>query len=435
MMLVQTIPPEFHDPFAQELEREIVSSERRRVTFLAGLLAGVLGVSLSLLLFFGDHLTSLPREPTRWEPLIVGVGLVYELLARFACGRLLQAGRPLPVVARYGTAFVETSLPTCALLIIANFLGPIPALLSPVAYAYFFFILLAALHLDVALCVFTGAVAALEYATLALVYLDWTQPLTAATIPSHLFTHLVKSVLFLVGGLLAAFVAREITTRFFNALHALAERNRVTQMFGQHVSPAVVDILLAQHTEIISQLRTVCVMFIDIRDFTTFAETRAPTEVVNYLNTLFAGMIESINRHHGIINKFLGDGCMAVFGAPVVDEQACQHAVAAALEILQTVEDLNRSGQIPPTRVGIGIHTGEAITGNVGSPVRKEYTVMGDTVNLAARIEQLNKQYGSALLISEAIWTAIDQRNIRAIARAPVQVKGRQTPVKVFQLA
>src|SRR5262245_46969175 len=133
MMLVQTIPPEFRDPFARELEREIVSSERRRVTFLAGLLAGVLGVSLSLLLFFGDQLASLPRAPMRWEPLIVGVGLVYELLARYACGHLLRAGRPLPVVARYGTALVETSLPTCALLIIANFLGPIPALLSPVA--------------------------------------------------------------------------------------------------------------------------------------------------------------------------------------------------------------------------------------------------------------------------------------------------------------
>jgi len=393
MKLLHDMPPEVRSPFVRELEREVLISERRRATLLAGLFAGLLGVSLGLLIFFGDQLASLPRGPKQWGPLIPGAGLAYELLVRFACGRLLQAGRPLPVVARYGTALVETSIPTCALLIITPFIGPVPALLSPVPFAYFFFIMLAALHLDVALCVFTGAVAAVEYATLALVYLDWTEPLLAATIPTHLFTHIVKSALFLVGGLLAGFVAREINTRFLNTLRALTERNRVIQMFGQHVSPAVVDTLLSQDTEIAGELRSVCVMFVDIRDFTSFAETRSPTEVVTYLNTLLACMIASVNRHQGIINKFLGDGCMAVFGAPFADGQACQHAVAAALEILQTVENLNRSGHIPPTRIGVGIHAGEAV------------------------------------------WAAIEQHDARVTALAPVQVKGRQTSVQIFQLA
>jgi adenylate cyclase len=434
MKLLDALDSEFDRAFARELARETLISERRRATILAGLLGGVLVVSLTLLSFFGDQLAAIPRSPKQWGPLLVGAGFAYELLARYAYGRLIRAGRPLPALARYLNVLVETSLPTFGMLIVASFIGPVQALLSPAAYIYVFFILLAALHLDVALCIFTGAVAALEYATLSLAYLDRTQALTVDTMATHLFTHLIKSALLLVAGVLAGLIARDINTRFLHALQSIAERHRVIQVFGQHVSPAVVDKLLAQPTEIASELRVVCLMFVDIRDFTTFAEAHRPAEVVEYLNTLFAVMIERIGSHHGIINKFLGDGFMAVFGAPLPDGAACAHAVAAAREIICAVADLNRSGQIAPTRVGIGIHAGEAVTGNVGSPVRKEYTIIGDTVNLAARIEQLNKQYGSELLISEAVWDAIGQRIDGAIAIEAVHVKGRQAPVRLFQL-
>jgi len=434
MKLLKALHPEFGHAFDRELAREIVMSERRRATILAGLLGGVLAVSLTLLSFFGDQLAAIPRSPKQWGPLLVGAGLTYELLARFAYGRLIRADRSLSALARYLNALVETSLPTAGMLMVASFIGPIPALLSPVAFVYVFFIMLAALHLDIALCIVTGLIAALEYAALSLAYLDPTQPLTIETLPTHLFTHLLKSALLLVAGVLAGLIAREINARFQHALQSIAERNRVVQVFGQHVSPAVVDKLLAQQTEVASELRVVCLMFVDIRDFTSFAEAHSPTEVVAYLNALFAAMIECVNRHHGIINKFLGDGFMAVFGAPLPDGEACENAVAAALEIVRTVEDLNRQGQIAATRVGIGIHAGEAVTGNVGSPVRKEYTIIGDTVNLAARIEQLNKQYGSTLLISEAVWEAIGQGIDVANAIEPVHVKGRQAPVRLFQL-
>lgn len=433
MKLMDALHPVFHDAFARELARETVVSERR-ATILAVLLGGVLAVGLSLLSFFGAQLAALPRSPKQWGPLLLGGGLAYELLAHFAYAHLIRTERPLPVAARYVSALIETSLPTGALLIMASFVGPIQALLSPAAFVYVFFIMLAALHLDIALCIFTGAVAALEYAGLSFAYLDRTQALTVDTIPTHLFTHLVKSTLLLVGGVLAGLIAREINTHFLNVLQSVTERNRVVQVFGQHVSPAVVDKLLAQQTEIASELRAVCLMFVDIRDFTTFAEARSPDEVVGYLNTLFAVMIERVGSHHGIVNKFLGDGFMAVFGAPLPDGQGCAHAVAAALAIIRAVEELNRTGQIPPTRIGIGIHVGEAVTGNVGSPVRKEYTIIGDTVNLAARIEQLNKQYGSELLISEAVWEALGQDIEGATMIEPVHVKGRQAPVRIFQL-
>src|SRR5215510_488760 len=101
-------------------------------------------------------------------------------------------------------------------------------------------------------------------------------------------------------------------------------------------------------------------MFLDIEGFTTFSESRRPEEVVEYLNSLFSFMIDSVNRHHGIVNKFLGDGFMAVFGAPISDTSDCRNAVAASLEIVEKVTSMNATGEIAPTAIRIGLHAGEA---------------------------------------------------------------------------
>ena len=165
-------------------------------------------------------------------------------------------------------------------------------------------------------------------------------------------------------------------------------------LFGQHVSPAVVNQLLAQPKEPASELRQVCVLVLDIRNFTTFSEGRVADEVVAYLNTLWTFMVRTVNEHHGIVNKFLGDGFLAVFGAPLSAGNDCANALAAAREILREIDELTEAGRLPPTRIGIALHAGEAIVGNVGSAERKEYTVIGDVVNVAFRIEALNKEFG-----------------------------------------
>src|SRR5690606_7392053 len=111
----------------------------------------------------------------------------------------------------------------------------------------------------------------------------------------------------------------------------------------------------------------VCVMFLDIRDFTAFSEDRSPADVVGYLNTLFESTIEAVMEHRGVVNKFLGDGFMAIFGAPIADSDSAAAAVSAALEIVERVEELVADGRIPPTKVGIGLHAGKAVVGNIGS--------------------------------------------------------------------
>ena len=238
-------------------------------------------------------------------------------------------------------------------------------------------------------------------------------------------------------GLAAAFLASQLREQFVRSTRAMAQRQHAIGIFGQHVSPQVAERLLSQRVETGPETREVCVMFLDIRNFTAFAERRTPEEVMGYLNRLFGPMIETVNRHGGIINKFLGDGFMAVFGAPVEDGQAACHAVAAAMELVAQVKDNSAMrAASPPTRIGIGLHAGPAVTGNLGSAGRKEYTVIGGVVNLASRIEQLNKQYDSQVLASENVVSALAAgEGGSAEWLGEVPIRGQTVPVTLFRLA
>jgi adenylate cyclase len=174
-------------------------------------------------------------------------------------------------------------------------------------------------------------------------------------------------------------------------------------------------------------------MFVDIRGFTAAASTRTPQQVVDRLDAAFAVLVDIVDRNGGIVNKFLGDGFLALFGAPFEDPNAAARAVTAAREMLAAIEQHN-GGSDWPLRIGIGLHLGNVVAGNVGSPRRKEYTVIGDTVNLASRIEGLNKEFGSQLLISDAVHQEIG--NVEgAVSLGDVPVRGYQQPIRVWRLA
>ena len=149
-------------------------------------------------------------------------------------------------------------------------------------------------------------------------------------------------------------------------------------------------------------------MFLDIRQFTPFVEQHEPEEVVTYLNDLFGFMIDIVQSHHGVINQFLGDGFMATFGAPVSIGNSSQHATEASMKIINKITSEYNKGNIPETNIGIGLHFDEAVTGNIGSSVRKQYSITGKVVIMASRIEQLNKKYGTSLLISEEVFNQLN---------------------------
>jgi adenylate cyclase len=296
---------------------------------------------------------------------------------------------------------------------------------------YFVFIVLSTLRLDFWLSLWTGAVAAIQQFGLAL----WLLPVeVAADRPEQTIVyHLTRSAMLLLAGVVAGVVAQSLRRQFQNSVAATAARDRVTNLFGQHVSPAVVDQLLAANADPPSEMRAVCVMFLDIRGFTAMTRVRPASVTVALLNDFFAEMVGIVDRHNGIINKFLGDGFLALFGAPLADPAAAANALAAGRDMLLAVDDWNRLRPDQALRIGIGIHIGDAVTGTVGSPQRKEYTVIGDTVNLAARLEQLTKETGSRLLVSDAL------RELAVAGGAtdlgPMAIRGYDEAVRVWRLA
>ena len=416
------------------MNREVLRSERRRVLSLAGLLAAIL-IIIQLLLAFAPGFvgsTFHDRAPTRVSITLFPPFIAYELAVAGLLTYLIGRGRAFPIVGRYANALVETSFPTLGIYILSGYVDPPIAFSSWAALLYFVFIILSTLRLDFVLSAFTGAVAAVELFTLA--YFELRLVWRADDLNYSIGFHLTRSLVLLAAGLFAGWVGATIKSHFERALAAASTRDRVTNLFGQHVSPQVVDRLLAIGSAEISEMRKVCVMFVDIRGFTAAAREKTPAEVVARLEAAFAILVEIVDRHGGIVNKFLGDGFLAMFGAPIADPDAAANAIAAGREMLLAIEESN-NGNPWPIRIGIGVHIGEAVTGTVGSPRRKEYTVIGDTVNLASRLESLNKEFGSQFLVSDAIRVAAGEAIGDALPLGPVAVRGYCEPVAVWRLA
>lgn len=420
--------------FEAQFAEEILDAER----FRAKLLAAIPTVTLFALVVvrgaYPDVVIGILHGNIDLAP--VGFFLlsvaIFQMLVLAWLRRLHGRGETPPAIWRYTQALVETSLPTAVVLYYAFIDGPVQALLMPAVFLYFVFILLSTLRLDFVLCAFTGFVAAAEYAGIALVW--GASDLSVSPMLRSSPHHVGKAAILLVSGVTAGFVAQRLRRSFMRAIESLGERQRILGVFGQHVSPEVVGRLVAHKTEVASELRDVCVMFVDIRNFTAFTEKRTAAEVVDYLNTIFDATLDAVVSRQGIVNKYLGDGFMAVFGAPIADPNAESAAVDAALDIVAKIDALIAEQKIPHTRVGIGLHAGKAVVGNIGSAKRKEYTVIGDVVNVASRLESLNKELGSSVLVSEEVWSACHRTDIDAIARDAVHVRGRVEPVRVWQL-
>jgi adenylate cyclase len=424
------------EAFERRLGTEILVAERFRATLLAVLPTIGMLAFLAVGSAYPDAITTLMHG--KFDRLPVGLFLCavagFEFHVLYATERMLRSGARPSALRRYGYAAVETSLPTLVIFYYASFLGPVQALLMPSAFLYFLFILLSTLRLDFTLSAFTGLVAAVEYAAVALFWgsLDAT---VAEPMLTSLPQHLAKAGILLLTGIAAGFVASRLRSSFTRALESHEERARILGVFGQHVSPEVVERLVTGEAQGKSEMRDVCVMFLDIRDFTAFAEKRSAEDVVAYLNAIFDAAVLGVTLHRGIVNKFLGDGLMAVFGAPISEGNPCADAVAAGLEILDRIEKLRAEDRIPPTRVGLGLHAGPAIVGTIGSTQRKEYTVIGDVVNVASRVEALNKELGSQMLVTEAVWRGCGRSDEPPLSREPLRVRGREMPVRIFQLA
>jgi adenylate cyclase len=419
----------------ERLTREILQSERTRMLILAGLSGSLAIVVPALVLLFRQDYVRI--FGTEWAVQVVAVLVLlasYELAIRQIVGRRLEQGKTLPRWLRFCSAFVETSVPSILILLGSRQVDPVYLLQGAATYLYAVFIVLSTLRLDFMLSVFTGCVAAAQYVVLSAVVVPGSE-VAAGTLFSWLPFYLAKGVMLVLAGFAAGFVADQIKRRVMRIFRAVEERQRIVSAFGQQVSPAIVEELLKQGPEIPSKRTFVCVLFMDIRGFTRLVEKKTPEEIVAYQNAVFSAAIEIVDRNQGVINQFVGDGFMATFGAPVATGRDCKNALRTARELLAAVKALSDSGRIPATSIGIGLHAGEAVSGNIGSQARQQYSISGNVVILASRIEQLNKERGSQLLVSAEVLREAGEDDNGAESLGLVQVKGRDEPIEIYRLA
>ena len=220
------------------------------------------------------------------------------------------------------------------------------------------------------------------------------------------------------------------------------ERARLRQIFGRYVSDEVVDKLVAsgKPPDLGGEALPVTVLFADIRDFTTLSERLRPHEVVEMLNAYFSRACEPILAEGGSVDKFIGDAIMAVFGSPAPHPDHSRRALRAAVAMAALAQDFDAwmaarfaNRGLPSFRIGIGLHTGEAVVGNIGSPKRLEFTSIGDTVNTASRLEGLTKQLGWTIVASRETVIAAGVGVVIG-AREELRVKGREEPVEVVEV-
>ena len=227
----------------------------------------------------------------------------------------------------------------------------------------------------------------------------------------------------------------------FGAMHAYLrekrEREQAVRLFSRFLNPNVVKQIVDQGETIESlsgKTRQISILFSDIRGFTTLSERRPPQEIVNLLNRYFSRQVAVVFRHGGTLDKFIGDCIMAFWGAPLDDPQHAEHAVAAALEMEQVLKsfraELGEAGE--DFDVGIGVHTGTAVVGFIGAEQKLDYTAIGDTVNLASRIEGTTKEAKSRILVSRDTVEAC-HNSFAFTSRGSYKVKGRTQEVELFQ--
>jgi adenylate cyclase len=358
-------------------------------------------------------------------------------LLRVSSGRALGRDGDLPMALRVGFVVLEPLL-LFGLLVsegqhfdseVYSLYGPMPTILMAV-------VVMSGLRMSRLLSLVSGLTASFGWAVTALVLLERNPD---AGLPAPFMAmdpHIGHAVMLLLVGIFAGHIGTNLRRDMEAALRATHEQHRVRMTFGRHVSPKVAEALLNAPDAGTTQTRFVTVMFLDVRGFTAFSERRGPEEVVAALEGILAICVSTIEEHGGVVNKFLGDGLLAVFGAPLPSENPAEDtrsAVEAAARIVERLDVARQARTVPDLDVGIGVHCGEAVVGTVGPRDRREYTLVGDTVNLASRIEGLTRDLGSRVLVSQSVWDLLRRGPPPEVLSLPV--KNRAAPVAVVRVA
>lgn len=231
--------------------------------------------------------------------------------------------------------------------------------------------------------------------------------------------------------LLIAAVSRYATNQLLRALEEVTRAEAIRERLSRYLSPSVRDEVIAAGVSSTSVRREVTVLISDLRGFTSLAEKMDSEKLARELNEYFAVMVEVVFRHKGTLDKFIGDGMLVYFGSPLPDAQHPTSAVQCALGMLKALADLNQRRAArgdAPLEMGIGINCGHVVVGDLGPPERVEYTIIGDAVNVTARMEALTKKFGVRVLVSDEVHRRAEGA-AKYTAMEPAEVRGKSEPL------
>jgi adenylate cyclase len=419
---------------SSEFEKEIARAEYERARIMVGAFA--IGFVITVLNYFLVDQSIIDCYGGTYNYFFVvgwlGLFIVYE----FSIARLIAAKRrdkkAIAGSFKITHSLVEVTMVSLLIFYMVGF-KQLPIYLdSPLNLLYYLFLLLSVLHLEMKISLLTGMVGAAQFAFN--IWFSFHGPDSAVqhikALPEN--NYYLDCVVLVVSAAAAGYVSAQVKRIVKASLAARIAKDEIEVLFGQQVSQEVVQALV-EDKGLKKQEGTVLAM--DIRNFTGFAESHTPDEILDYQNRVFGPILDIVGEYGGVVNQIMGDGLMATFGILIPNPRHAEMAFRAALKIRQRVKELVAAGVIPATKIGLGIHTGEVITGNIGNETRKQYSISGSAVIIAFRVEQLNKEFDSELLVTGEVMARIARSSSQVYYLGLKAIKGFEYEVDVYQAA
>ena len=416
------------------LKSEELRSEFQRSYLLIILFSAILVTAAINFYFLNDTMVEFYGGSSTFSILVgfIGIFLLYQFLVLLYFKEKMKANQSTSTAYKVIQTMIEISFPTAIIFYMMEERQMLSFIDSPIGITYFLFIILSILHLDFKVNIFAGLFASAQYIFLtyyAFNHLEFNEIYSTMT-PEN--SHYIRAVVLILSGGAAAFVSSKLKNRIKSTFDFQQKRNELEVLFGQQVSKEVSKALIEDRGA--TKKREATVMFLDVRNFTTFADSHAAEEVIDYQNKLLSPLMDIINQHQGVVFQILGDGLMACFGSPDENVLHADMAFQAGLEILKEVRQASERKIIPPTTIGIGLHSGMMVTGNIGNEHRRQFSISGTPVIVASRIEQLNKKYGTQFLISGQVYEQIAKGKMSILYLGNEMLRGIGTPVDLYKV-
>jgi adenylate cyclase len=417
-------------PQHDNLHAEVIHSEYKRSKMMLLVLATCL-LFTALDLLFGDD--SIKFFGSEWAYIFVIITFLvfvaFEVFVLTVTNEHKKRSKKLSKAFILSTSMAEVGFPSVLMAFLIHSTSHSGFLDSPLFVLYFVIMLLSALHLDENLCLLVSFLSASGY----FFNIQYALSIDDQSLVLPAIVYYMRVVLIIFFGYLTAFVSKEMRRRIHLNLIVQDEKRQIERSFGQQVSPEIAAALRDQGDDGIQLDASILVL--DIRDFSSYAHTHSPAEILEFQNKVFEPIIDIIEKNHGVVNQILGDGIMACFGAPARNPNHVRNAYNAAIAILKRLKTMNEEKAIDNVRFGIGIHTGPVITGNIGNENRKQYSITGTPVIIAFRLEQLNKTFNSQLIISRDIYQQLYAVSEVIQHIGEVSIKGLDNKIDIYQVA